>query len=659
MTANAFMNSNGNAEQTRNALSSYLDKLERKQYPYDRIGVQLSGYDTDNSPPAAGGSEVVKKWNETYVWPKLRIATVHEYLSWIEEKHGNSLPAYRAAWPDWWTDGGGSAARETAAARTTQSQLIAANGSLALAAAAGADIKPVVQTNIQSAQEAVLYYDEHTFGASESITDPDCENSMVQWQQKAAFAWRAVKETGIAVEQALGFLQTYLPRDKVPTLAVINTLNWPRSGVTKVFIDRDVIPPDQPMQFISAGHEVAPAHIIGSRAEGSYWLIWAKDIPAMGYKSYRIEKKPVTSSDAPTENPYYNIKIDPATGAITSLFDKQLRRELVDQKSPWQLAQLVYEQVADRSKFTAEFFKRSTLRNVRVEPGAVGPMWQSIKIFADAEGCATSVQGQKVNGVMAEIRLYTVEKRIEFVFSIRKLPIVTPEAIYVTFPFILDNGKIVYEGQGGLIMPGKNQIRGSAADYQTVQNYVAVRNQDCQIIWGSEQAPMVMFDDFNYGKLQDTPHIEKLHIYSYVLNNYWHTNFPARQEGEIKWSYYLTSSLDTSNTLATRFGWGSRVPLLGRVLLPGAKMTAAPSQGILKITPDNVLMVNARPAIHEPGLILHLREVEGREATVTIQHLLAGRKIVSLEEVNLLEETIKPFSNKLLPFESKFIRVKM
>ncbi len=114
-------------------LPKYLRQLETDGYPYDRISMQHSGYLTDNSPPSTFASENVRRWNETYEWPKLRTATVHEFLQWVEEEHGKSLPVFRAAWPDWWTDGFGCAVRETAAGRQTQADLIVNQGLLSMA----------------------------------------------------------------------------------------------------------------------------------------------------------------------------------------------------------------------------------------------------------------------------------------------------------------------------------------------------------------------------------------------------------------------------------------------------------------------------------------------------------------------------------------------
>lgn len=41
--------------------------------------------------------------------------------------------------------------------------------------------------------ENLLFYDEHTFGAAESIWNPGCENSQVQWAEKGSYVWEALK----------------------------------------------------------------------------------------------------------------------------------------------------------------------------------------------------------------------------------------------------------------------------------------------------------------------------------------------------------------------------------------------------------------------------------------------------------------------------------
>lgn len=70
----------------------------------------------------------------------------------------------------------------------------------------------------------------------------------------------------------------------------------------------------------------------------------ATDVPAVGYKCYTIRQAktdvpPRSRADSAVENAYYRITLDPGTGAVASLFDKELNRELVDASSPYRFNQ--------------------------------------------------------------------------------------------------------------------------------------------------------------------------------------------------------------------------------------------------------------------------------------------------------------------------------
>ncbi len=140
MTGNFWGVEKGDAALIRPHVADYLTSLEDRHYPFDRVGVQFSGYFTDNSPPSTAACNLVKVWNEKYAWPHLRLSTIHEFLAWVEKEHGSDLEVHRQAWPDWWTDGFGSAARETAAARETETAMDVNEGLLAMARLLGSPI---------------------------------------------------------------------------------------------------------------------------------------------------------------------------------------------------------------------------------------------------------------------------------------------------------------------------------------------------------------------------------------------------------------------------------------------------------------------------------------------------------------------------------------
>lgn len=663
-TGNKWKIHTGDLEAFKTGLLGHLNYLEDKGYPFDRIAIKYSGYHTDNSPPATIECDLVKQWNQTYAWPKLRIATAQEFLGYVKQKYAHELPVHRQAWPDWWTDGFGSAARETAASRDTHSAMQINETLLAMASSLGVEIKPDVMQRVDDIQDLLLFYDEHTYGAAESISDPMAENSMTQWGEKSSYVWEAVKNAGLLREEAMGLLQEYLSRQNTPSIAVFNTLNWKRSGLITVFIDHEILPTNREFQIVNAvtGKD-APAQLLRSRAEGSYWALWVEDIPALGYSTYRIEVGSPQQKREPKidvnpilmTNSHYALMLDPETAAVKSLIDKATGHELVDDQSEWKLGQLIYESLTGGREFYPDAFTRSSLRNITIKNGADGPIWKSRLVFADLDGCA------EPGGAKCEIRLFKTEKRIEFQFIIRKKPVTGAEAVYVAFPFRLPDGTIVYEAQGGFVTPGDNQIPRSSSDWQTVQNFTSIRNPDGQIVLVADQAPLVQFGDINLGKWQERAVIERPHVFSWLMNNYWFTNFRASQEGEVRFNYAVTSTKDPSNTIAVRFGWETRIPLVTRVLPQGVSLANRYpiSMSVLGWDAQNLLLVDARPARYGAGIILHIREIEGRDAELKFSSRKKLAPIRQIDEVNVLEEALTTNKPKLSfkPYETKFVRL--
>ncbi len=295
--------------------------------------------------------------------------------------------------------------------------------------------------------------------------------------------------------------------------------------------------------------------------------------------------------------------------------DKKLHLELVDSESHWLLGQFIHETISNRTQleqFRLNTYDRKSLANITVENGINGPIWTSAYISGVT---ATAEDGKPVT---CEIRLFNKEKRVGFHYRITKRAITDPEAIYIAFPFHIADGNICYETQGGLVYPGKNQLEGTSADWYAIQNFVAVRSPGGQVVLGSNEVPLVQFGDINLGKFQYIAQIARPHVYSWVMNNYWVTNFRASQEGEFKWNYFLTSTQNSSNTFATRFSWNSRVPLLSRVFPAGEAEKGPQAQSYLKIQAENVVLVSAKPSQDGTGIILHIRETDGRPEDLSV-----------------------------------------
>ena len=644
-------------------LTRYLDGLEQKGYPHAEVSLQYSGYFTDNSPPSTLACERIRAWNDTYEWPKLRSATAHEFLNYISHHESQQLPVLRAAWPDWWTDGFGSAQRETAAGRAAQAGMIAHQGLLAMTRMAYGAVAPPLLSQNRAVMENINFWNEHTFGAAESISDPMAANSQVQWSEKSSYIWSAAMGVRLLRESALGYLQECIPPLHSANIVVFNTLNWARSGLHTVYIDNQLLPKEQAFRLLDeSGRELA-AQLAGSRPEGNYWAIWVEDIPPLGWRTFRIESAGAPPEapaafipvDGLIENHFYRAEVDLRAGGLRSLLDKELNLELLDPEKQYLLGQMIFERLQDRrslEELRLGEHSRTAWQEIRIAPGIDGPIWQSFIIEGAGEGLATEP------AVRCEMRFYKQVKRIELFYSGRKLPVTEPEGLYVAFPFALEDGRLVFEAQGGLVSPGIDQIEGTATDWNTVQNFAALRNRRAQIVLVSDEIPLMQFGAINTGRYHYGAKPASGQIFSWVLNNYWSTNFRASQEGEISWSYALTSGADVSNASASRFGWASRVPLVSRVRPAVAGGSAAVTGRTLwPFVPggaESLLLVNAR--VDDEGIIFHLREVEGRSSTLRFSPPGSAWKIELCDPLGRPAGELKEVV--FAPFEVKFIRLR-
>ena len=660
MTGNTLLEmQSGDVDRFKFKLLNYLISLDAKKYPYNEMAIQYSGYLTDNSPPSTISSDLIKKWNDLFVWPQLTTSTAESFFASMEKDHGAEFPVIRGAWPDWWTDGFGASARETATTRLASSSLIANEAGLSMAALSGVKLPDDIANSIDLTDNALLFYTEHTVGYSESVREPLSQPTMEQRALKESYAWEANRRAASIGEEAMGLLQSGFNREPEPSLIVFNTLNWKRSGLASVYIDHQIVPKGKIAGIFDHDGKRLSVQPVLSRSDVTLWAVWLKDIPAFGYKKYIIRaiddtvRSSAQKNSNILENSWYKIITDPSKGTIRSLYDKELSTELADPKSQYELGEFILEQLGNRSQMESrklDDFRRLTLDTVWFDSMSEGEIWNSIKFYGE------SATAEKPKGFMFEIRLYNKEKRIDLACSITKKSIVAPESFYIAFPFNIKDGKHFTEVQGGVIETGKDQIKGSSNDWYTVQNFTALRNEAMQLVIGCPEMPLMQFGAINTGRYTAGAMPQSTNLFSWPMNNYWVTNFNADQRGGHSWTYYLTTSSDASNDFATKFGWGCRIPYLTRVIPGSGKGDNNWEGSFITGWPSNVILVNALPASDGEYCVIHLRETNGKSTSLSLTNGLNGKLLIATE----VDVTGKPVAKPTLnigPLESKFYKI--
>jgi alpha-mannosidase len=370
-------------------------------------------------------------------------------------------------------------------------------------------------------------------------------------------------------------------------------------------------------------------------------LVLAPDIPALGYALFAVETGGAPGAPGAAdvraggarggtiENRFYRVTVDPKTGGITSLIDKELGRELVDASSRWPLNTYVYEQPEGGRAAVDDMTKRATFHRwaaeaAEVEAGERGLVAASLVVRSAPKMCASLEQ---------RIVLYDDVKRIDLVEVLDKQETFHPEAVYFAFPFRVGEAPVPpgvrFEIAGADMAPGTEQLPGTTLDWQTAQHWVEFSGTEARVVWSPIEAPLVQFGDINTGKWQTSFRPSNAWVFSYAMNNYWMTNFKASQEGRVEFRYSLTSTAPvpaaaagaappSDRTASTRFGWEVHTPLVAAWIPARNRGPIADVEGsALSVDAPNVI-VQALWLDADGAAVVRLREIGGRPAEAVL-----------------------------------------
>ena len=170
-----------------------------------------------------------------------------------------------------------------------------------------------------------------------------------------------------------------------------------------------------------------------------------------------------------------------------------------------------------------------------------------------------------------EITIVRGQQHIEITNIIDKLAVVKKEGIHFGFAFNISDPVTRADIPWGIMELEKDQLKEANRNWIAFQRWLDISNENLGVTWCSLDAPV--FESGNMtaniiGGATNSPEwIRKLEpsatIYSWALNNHWHTNFPLSQEGKIQFRYrILPHSTKYDAASANRFGVEQSQPLI-------------------------------------------------------------------------------------------------
>jgi len=487
-------------------------------------------------------------------------------------------------------------------------------------------------------------YPDHGWGGKEGqITDrlfrKKYEFARDKGREMMAVALEAIS-SHIAVSAAKG----------IP-LVVFNALSWLRTDPL-IFI---VKKPLAPFSIRDSQGTIAPHQILPPLPDQAPDVIRvefiARDVPAVGYKTWYLAEErtaePAHPSPPPPSDSYENsfYKITLAPGGVKSVFDKELKSEILDTQKFLGFEIFTMQSVGSGAgefgrvqQPTMDGFDKLSAHKTRwmSEPAESGPVNTVFSMKQPLSNCTIKVK----------IIVYSEIKRIDCEVTILDWDGSPYREFRMALPVAAPGGRVAYEVPMGIVEVGKSEIPGTGGPaYGNL-----VYDEPCSQIRPREVQNFLSASGGRFGVTMST---------SVAVNDYQDptTNpagYPVLQavllasrrscHGEGNWYLQEGDHAYRFSIFSHDPGWqkGYKLGIQANNLLvpvvnPASNHDAALPQekSFFSVSAGNVLVSTIKKCEDDDSVIVRLVDIEGKDADVQLNSFAPMDKA---ELVNMIEE---------------------
>jgi alpha-mannosidase len=563
-------------------------QLDENGYPHEMVYLPYT--QGDNGPPDATLAAFVKRWNERYVTPRLVLATHEQMFREFEKRYAASIPSFGGDFTPYWEDGAASTAAELALARRAVNQLIQGEVLWSMLAP-----REYPRAEYEAAWRNVVFWDEHTWGAHNSVSDPDLPSVKEQWAIKRKFAVDAAEAASSLLARA--FHAPAQSPGETAAFDVYNTSSWARTDLVAL-----------PAGQTALGDQVVDSEgrpLPSQRLSTGELAVLVESVPPLAARRLFVSQGTpflgghVSITTSSLENEEIALHVSRQSGAIDAARWKQGNIALVDSQAAAGWGEYLYVPGADPAKVQRLSTVHTTIRET-------GPLVASLEVEASAPGAEY---------YRSEIRLVAGLPRADIVTTIDKRAVRVKEGVHIAFPFRVPRAVVRYDVAGATVRPETDQLGGACKNFFSVVSWADASNPEFGLTLAVPDAPLVEMGAITAEQpwmrtIQHSPI-----LYSYVMNNYWHTNYKADQAGPVKFACSIAPHGAYGTADAERFGRERREPLL----VVRADVSRPVARSLLRIAPAEVLVNSLKPLGDGRSLLLSLYNPTEEAQRVTLR----------------------------------------
>jgi hypothetical protein len=492
-------------------LHERLHKLEAGGYAHDRLIVSFTNaWRWDNDVPFPPLSAFVEAWNALGLTPALRLVTATQAVLDMERAAGDAIPTLEGEWTDWWANGDASGPRELAASRAAKRNIAAA-----LAPVWGQQTPHVAQ-KISAMLKDLCLYDEHTFGANISVSEPYSLFTIAQYDEKSLTAYRPMGHS----EWLLGQRARVRLAAEPAGLYVVNTAREPYSGWVTL-----------QAAAIRDGTKVPNA--------GDMARFWVEGLAPNTIRHMQREElespdpAPAGKPEVPTNSDGWPVSAswpDMQAPLFAGGLGDFLAVTVVppaDRGTIERMHGTADQQERERMRAAAFLHIPASYGTTRLEPTAHTLVYTQ------------PVLHPRLDRATRRLELWRREPRARLTVRFDRLSSRAPEVFYLNFAFPVEHVMPVFSNGGVPFTPYEDQLKGTCRDYYAIDSWARYKASQGEWLWVTRDAALVTVGGPHTLQRRTTAPPDTNRILAMIFDNFWHTNFVANSRGTMEFQFEL------------------------------------------------------------------------------------------------------------------------
>jgi len=445
---------------------------------------------SDCTIPDARVAQNAGLWNQLYGYPHLELAHVGRYAQAVEtalQQGRGELQTLQGELPCWW-DATQSVENDAfMLSRKTEHLILSAEKFSTVLEWLDASHDYPVRA-IDQVWKGRLWVHEHNWGGANGAISDAVKLA------RARDVYRLADEVNRDALTALAGAVSV--QNRGTPLVVFNSLAWPRRDIVDPILSIPEPGLRKPGLVDRRGRPVpAQFNVLARHSDGSIariQTIFEAETPALGYTTFYLSQGQESMhnnfriADNEIENRFYRVKIDPRTGGIASIYDKENQREWIktDFYRAHELIAMENLGVDEAEEFTEKWWRMGE------KPAAItiterGPVRTTFRI----EGTLLNSPTVQTISLYAGLPRIDLETRLNWNGQ---------KAIQVNaaFPFQLNDARVTYEVPFGDVEYGKENPAAKACHptVRAANNWIDLSNNEMGVTLATEVTPFDVKD---------------------------------------------------------------------------------------------------------------------------------------------------------------------